>query len=259
MKSFVQLITPLLIAAIVLGSCGVERRTYMPGYYISWNNKQPLTIKPPKAITENEPIILPAGNKDDQEEVAEVPNTDVIMYASADNSISLKSFTIPSKKLVHSYEKNSQDSCDIIVYKKGLQVPAKVLEIGEQEIKYKRCDYKNGPTITINKNEVVSIKYPNGAIEQITTVSKTGEGQIRNEDAFMGLIFGIAAAFVLITFPFAIYYSISALRQIRENPGKYTPESKTMAIAGLIIGCLFLVLIGWLIFLLFNINFQFGI
>lgn len=47
---------------------------------------------------------------------------------------------------------------DIIVKKDNEQIKAKVLEIGTDEIKYKPYGMTDGPTITINKDEIKSIK-----------------------------------------------------------------------------------------------------
>jgi hypothetical protein len=55
---------------------------------------------------------------------------------------------------------NAQDK---ITLKNGDEINAKVLEITESEVKFKKSDNLTGPTRIIYKSEVFSIKYENGA------------------------------------------------------------------------------------------------
>jgi hypothetical protein len=58
---------------------------------------------------------------------------------------------------------------DIIVLKTGLEVKSKVLEITQSEIKYKKFDNLDGPTISVSKSEVVMIRYQNGTNDIISS------------------------------------------------------------------------------------------
>jgi len=51
---------------------------------------------------------------------------------------------------------------DVITLKNGDEIKAKVTEISSSEIKYKRFDNLDGPTIVIVKNDVFAINYENG-------------------------------------------------------------------------------------------------
>ena len=62
---------------------------------------------------------------------------------------------------------------DMIILKDGNVIEAKVIEISPSEIKYKRFDHLDGPTIVIPAANVLSIKYENGSHEIITTVHVT--------------------------------------------------------------------------------------
>ncbi|OFX67638.1 MAG: hypothetical protein A2X12_06870 [Bacteroidetes bacterium GWE2_29_8] len=57
---------------------------------------------------------------------------------------------------------------DFISKKNSEEIKAKVLEVTQTEIKYKKFDNINGPIYTINKSDVFSIKYENGTSEIIT-------------------------------------------------------------------------------------------
>lgn len=56
---------------------------------------------------------------------------------------------------------------DVIVKKDGNTITSKVTEITSSEIKYKKFSNQNGPTYTINRNEVSYINYENGEKETI--------------------------------------------------------------------------------------------
>jgi len=52
---------------------------------------------------------------------------------------------------------------DILTKRNGEELNVKVLEITLNEVKYKRFDYLEGPTISILKSDVFMIKYENGS------------------------------------------------------------------------------------------------
>jgi hypothetical protein len=56
---------------------------------------------------------------------------------------------------------------DLIVLRDGNIIEAKVTEITPTEIKYKRSNNLNGPTIVIYKDDVLSIRYENRTVEII--------------------------------------------------------------------------------------------
>lgn len=52
---------------------------------------------------------------------------------------------------------------DVIVKKDGSTILSKVLEVNQNEVKYKNHNNLNGPTYTISKSELQAINYQNGA------------------------------------------------------------------------------------------------
>jgi hypothetical protein len=64
---------------------------------------------------------------------------------------------------------------DLIVLRDGNMIEAKVIEISPTEIRYKRSDNLEGPTIIIPADRVLSIKYKNGAQEIINADTNTGQ------------------------------------------------------------------------------------
>lgn len=56
----------------------------------------------------------------------------------------------------------SSFSQDILVYKNGDEVKAKVLEVNTADVKYKKWENQSGPTYTVLKSELFMVKYQNG-------------------------------------------------------------------------------------------------
>jgi hypothetical protein len=59
----------------------------------------------------------------------------------------------------------ANDSCDVIIFRDGSEILAKVIEISTGQVKYKRCDLLNGPIYTAKKSEIFMIKYAEGVRE----------------------------------------------------------------------------------------------
>ena len=82
---------------------------------------------------------------------------------------------------------------DLIILRDGNTIEAKVMEITPSEVKYRRFDNLNGPTIVIPKNSVLSIRYENGVVDVIVAASGRQSG---NTDSSMmdpnTTIFGIS-------------------------------------------------------------------
>ena len=64
---------------------------------------------------------------------------------------------------------------DLIVLRYGNIIEAKVIELSPSEIKYKRFEHLEGPTIVIPTNNVLSIRYENGRVEYINAAPIDGQ------------------------------------------------------------------------------------
>jgi hypothetical protein len=62
----------------------------------------------------------------------------------------------------------SVSAADIIVLKDGNMIDAKIVEIHPGEIRYKRADNLNGPTIVLLKDRVLSIRFESGVLEIVS-------------------------------------------------------------------------------------------
>jgi hypothetical protein len=76
-------------------------------------------------------------------------------------------------------------SQDIITIKSGEDISAKILEIGQTEIKYKKFDNQTGPIYSILKSDVIIVRYENGTKDLFnvnTPTSPTISNTISNSD-----------------------------------------------------------------------------
>jgi hypothetical protein len=65
---------------------------------------------------------------------------------------------------------------DIIVLKNGNEIKSKVLEINDKEVKYKKFDNLEGPTISMLKAEIFMIKYQNGTKDVLNNDNSSAVG-----------------------------------------------------------------------------------
>lgn len=165
----------LFIAILVIvNACTVQKRNYLPGYYVNWHNasftkgknkksdalesgdKQDITVERKKNQTEH-PNLSDSFEPNPSLETFDYIDGESEHFESyVEREVTIKK--VSSKKAV-----KNNDECDLLVMRNGNEIRAKVLEIGITEIKYKDCGNLNGPTFTIAKKDVLMVKYPNGS------------------------------------------------------------------------------------------------
>jgi hypothetical protein len=59
-------------------------------------------------------------------------------------------------------------SQDIIMKNTGDEIKAKIIEVNQTEVKYKKFDYQTGPIFTVSKSDVFMIRYENGTKDVFT-------------------------------------------------------------------------------------------
>jgi hypothetical protein len=72
---------------------------------------------------------------------------------------------------------------DVITLQTGVDVKAKVLEVSDNVVKYKKFDHQTGPTYSINTTKLLMIRYENGSKDIFNTdynesLEKVGEKSI---------------------------------------------------------------------------------
>jgi hypothetical protein len=242
MKKSIYLI--LLLFGIL--SCTVKKRSYTKGFYVDWAKTQTKTQKAAEPVTVSKaPITLKQRHVSltpfQNENEVQLKKTE---YPDLSNFTNKKS----GKKLKQTI--SLDETCgDLITFKDGDEVKAKVIEITDNQIKYKRCDNLDGPVISASKSSVFSIKYANGIKEVIhadtpsttnkpstTSSSSTAKPSSKNGNAgFMGilsLVFGILG---ILLFVFGILFSFPGLlianmaqRQARMDPNSVSSGDLTL-------------------------------
>jgi hypothetical protein len=143
--------------------------------------------------------------------------------------------------------------CDTVVMRNGDVMEAKVLEIGQREIRYRKCGDTQGPVFVVNIAEVFMIKYPGGNRDYFTSdrspAPSMGDSAPKQTDgmAVGGFIGSLAGLFIL-GIPLgimAIVFGFVSLGRINRHPEHY--KGKGFATAGIVIG--FIDIIGMLILL----------
>ncbi len=134
----------------------------MKGFYVSQKSK---------SHTKG-PIVVKAETNSC---IAEVVASEQLVASTGSN--------IPIKIIPNSILDLSDECNDILTMKNGDKLKVKVLEVGVDEILYKRCDNLDGPTIVVNKKEVFKIKYSNGSEEIIEQKAEINKKERINNNA----------------------------------------------------------------------------
>jgi len=211
-----------------------------------------------KVIKNSSPSLL-AADKNFQIDKIEIINS---FIASADNtyhplvspSPALDQPLDGNKQAVNSKIPDLQDiKCDTIVLKSGAIFVGKVEEIGQSEIKYKKCNNLGGPTITLLKSDVARIGYSNGTDEHFDPTDTFLPNQAKypvpaSEPAkteglaIAGFVSGLVGLFVA-SIPLgalAVVFGAISLSKIKKNPQRF--KGRGLAIASIILGIVDVVL-----------------
>ena len=159
-----KIIFIFLVSAIIFSACTLQKRSYRPGYYFAWNKKAAALSGPGNTKNNNEIFF--------KKESAAKNNAVYKNEAEETAEASLNKKILPRKKSRNSKLIFNDECGDLITFKNGDEVNCKVIEIGDYEIKYKRCDNLEGPLITVKKSDVFMVKYANGTKELFNNVKE---------------------------------------------------------------------------------------
>jgi hypothetical protein len=245
-----------LLGVAIMTACTVDKRLYSNGYSVNWKNlgNRSNDLETPKEEVKNEvkqqklPVVKSEirKNKPTLEPVNIHSNVKIETKTPKVDGKSLKTNFIKANVFKSKFADTSK--CDNILLGNGDEISAKVVEITPTLIKYKKCNNLNGPLVSIEKSKVFSITYSNGSKEVINrqdiSIPKqqvTDDDDKRNGFAIASLIFGILGIPVL-----AIVFGAIQMHLIRKSPTKY--GGRGMAVAGYILGVIWLTLILLLLF-----------
>jgi hypothetical protein len=152
------------------------------------------------------------------------------LVAAIENSVSTKRM------------ETSGPGCDTIVLRNGDLMQARVVEIGQHEIRYRKCEDAQGPVFVVNITDVFMIKYPNGTRDYFTserspapsmggTAPKKTDGMA--VAGFVGSLVGLFIAGIPLGI-MAIVFGFVSLGKIKRHPERY--KGRGFGIASIIIG-----------------------
>jgi hypothetical protein len=185
--------------------------------------------------------------------IASVDNINSVYNKNYDSFSSLDVYKEELKRETNIINSAIQDTCDNIILTNGDEIRGKILEIGIEEIKYKKCDNLNGPTIIIRKSDVYKIKYINGTEDEFTTeyyskdepVSSNKESIAKKADGYgiISFIFSFIGIFFA-GIPFgilAVIFGAISVGRVGKNYGKYSATA--LGVIGLILGAIDFILV----------------
>lgn len=169
----------LFLSAFVLltvFSCTLQKRQYMPGFYLHWKEKADKPAHKAAAIRDRNVTIANTSKADTVRSMTEQ------LLASAGK----EPLIIPFSKSLE--EGNDVDCGDSLFLRSGTKSRVRILEVTETEVIFKRCANLNGPELTVNKNDVQKIRYQSGNIETFKEIKKNdlkkiikGEAKFAND------------------------------------------------------------------------------
>jgi hypothetical protein len=249
----------IFISAIfLLAGCSVQQRRYQPGLHVEWRGKEqhrPAATRPRHA----NPPVTPA-------ETAHHVNEELLAAADAPGSLRGRegsSRIAPSQlSRKNTLRRADPDTCDLIIMKNGDEIRAKVIEIGQENIRYNKCDVGSAVFVSYKK-DVFMIRYANGSREVFNTPSSPAPSTSSNPvaqkkehpDAVLVLILAILGWFPGVGSIPAIIIGKKALKEIQANPGMYT--GKDLIQFGVVISWIKLALLLAVILFYFLLIFLF--
>lgn len=157
----------LLLVAINLVSCTLQKRKYTGGYYSQWNNSHSKQVVKASQNSVSNDINLSGA----------VANDPANNY-SASLSDKPEIYIDKPEQLIS--EANNAGKCDLITLKSGEKIEGLVAAITDNDVKYKSCRNLDGPTLLVEKQNVMMIEYANGTKVNFTS-SSTDTKKEQNE------------------------------------------------------------------------------
>lgn len=224
MKNFKLFYIFFGICIIAFSACTVQKRSYQKGYYIDWAFKQK------HAKDNTEPKIIHTSTEE-KTEIVIIPKQEIASNNISANTNDANLFLAEKRVSIA-----PGDSCgDIILLKNADQIRAKVIEINDEVVKYKRCDNIDGPIYNMGREKIDNITYVNGYKETIEPPVRKyqPQGPPQEKEYPTDLVLACVLPFVLniIGVIISIVLANKSKRKIEKNPTRY----KGMALAKFIL------------------------
>lgn len=223
----------LIVLVLFTLSCSVQKRKYQKGYFVERRSDHSRIVKQKESSDKVTKEKKSSGSY--PKEYSSSLTTALGASSTYDGKVSGKS--VPT----HIFTLSPVDSCDLIIFKDGSEVPVKLIEISSKQIKYKKCSLPDGPLYVTNKADLFMIKYLNGTKELVKTESATATQQdnVPGDTSHRSPTFLATNAFVFSLiglYPFFFPASIAALimasiqiHRIETEPNRYAGIRKARA------------------------------
>jgi hypothetical protein len=237
MKKYADVFWLLLIYVLMTTSCSVQKRVYRKGYHVVWDQKKGNEESKPRQIAPKKSSLI----------MNEVPEA-VTVSGNVRNTEEFISIKKKSAIVI------GKDTCgDVLLFKNGDKLIAKVIEVDKDKIKYKRCDNLDGPVFSTRKGSLAKLTYYNGVEEDLDipeeikpTKEQAGEKpKETNSLGLMSFIFACLGVFFGITLPLAVAFGFASLAQFKKYPERYKDKWMPRAGLGVTLG------IAFILFLIF--------
>ncbi|HXC06201.1 MAG TPA: hypothetical protein VNZ86_15695 [Bacteroidia bacterium] len=152
--AFLRTLSLVLLFALTWGGCSFQKRVYTGGYYYNHSSAVTTNDSPNKglSIQASDPVFSASAAKD---------------QPSAYSLLLPASSPLPP----------NPQPCDTIFMNNGEKLLGVVTEVGAEQVKYRICDYQDGPVHILHKKRVASIHYASGLIRDLAAEKKKSTGQ----------------------------------------------------------------------------------
>ena len=146
-------------------------------------------------------------------------------------NVSFASFPVENDNVT-----NVVTTCDNIIMKNGDEISSKILEITPDQIKYKKCTNLDGPLFTINKSDVLFIRYADGTKDIVNVDKQSQSASVYNSSENGGGTASVLSfissllAWVILGIPLSIAAIIFGIIGMRSE------KLKGLAILGFLLG-----------------------
>lgn len=267
----------IIFTLILVSSCTVQKRLHNRGVHVVWHKtyKNKGVESNNKNFEENK---ISSVKQTEQNQVEEI-TSNIISTVNEDNGIiaSNEEFLPLTQQSKRPLISNPNVECDLIILRNGKEILGKVIEVNNEDIKYRSCDNLDGPIYSIYVDVVLMIRYVNGKKdvfdqEQEPVRSNYNTAPSKNKTkitetkkaeplSYIGLGFALGSWFIMffasllvgvILFGIGMLLSSAGLGRVMNpnNPQFKTPGNwlsailgVIIALVGLIIGILFIVAI----------------
>lgn len=167
-------IVVLTVISTLYTSCSLQKRVHNKGFHIEkiFTSNDNSSKEQSKSRRTSNPITLRPFSQNKTSVWGEYSNKQDFEFAPTYSTI-----VMTKSVAAHATTASNGDSCDVIVFKNGEQINAIVLEISDNEVKFRECDKPNGPVFVKQRSSIVRINYPNGTSTVISSDRYVSFGQ----------------------------------------------------------------------------------